>query len=323
MAVDSAGKGRLKVPWGPRSGPPHRCRITGETCTMRPPRPVEDAIRFGPLFARRSLVIGTAALAVAVLTGTATGLAAAHVAPTAHPRRVAPPAAATGPARGTASAPNASKADASSPGEFTTTANPVTLDPPVRVPPTKPVVVTIADNAAFGNAPPAVTSTVAAAAGPVGRGGARRDRHRVGPPVRPAAATIYDGATQIFLGVTPEPTPAGITWHVQKDITGYLPILQRHPDVLHLRGQLPVQHRHRYPDDHREAAVLPGGGRVRAGAHRRAWPRPRWPATPSTRRARHRQPRARACRPGRAGGARGRQATTSTRSTPGRRCRPR
>jgi hypothetical protein len=37
---------------------------------------------------------------------------------------------------------------------------------------------------------------------------------------------VYDGATQIFLGVTPEPTAAGITWHVQKDVTGYLPILE-------------------------------------------------------------------------------------------------
>ncbi|MGH3169772.1 MAG: peptide-N4-asparagine amidase, partial [Trebonia sp.] len=36
---------------------------------------------------------------------------------------------------------------------------------------------------------------------------------------------VYDGATQIFLGVTPEPTAAGITWHVQKDVTGYLPIM--------------------------------------------------------------------------------------------------
>jgi hypothetical protein len=196
----------------------------GKTGTMRQPRLVEDAMRFGPLFARRSLVIGTAALAVAALTGTATGLAAAHVAPAAHPRRVAPPAAATGPARGAVSAPNASKAGASSPGEFTTTANPVTLDAPVRVPPTKPVVVTIADNAAFGNGPPPATSTAQL---PQGRWaevvldvtgtetGRQFDR----------LCEIFDGPTQIFLGVTPEPTPAGITWHVQKDITGYLPIL--------------------------------------------------------------------------------------------------
>ncbi|HEY7147083.1 MAG TPA: peptide-N4-asparagine amidase [Streptosporangiaceae bacterium] len=181
-------------------------------------------MRFGPLSARRSVVIGTAALAVAALTGTATGLAAAHVA-AAHPRRVAPPgAAAAGQARGTVSAPNASKADDSSPGEFTTTANPVTLDPPVQVPPTKPVVVTIADNAAFGNGPPPATST------------AKLPQGRWAQVVLDVTGTetgrqfdrlceIFDGPTQIFLGVTPEPTPAGITWHVQKDITGYLPIL--------------------------------------------------------------------------------------------------
>lgn len=181
-------------------------------------------MRFGPLFARRSLVIGTAAVAVATLTGTATGLAAAHVSAAAHPRRVAPPAAATGTARARVSAPNASKADAGSPGEFTTTANPVTLDPPVRVPPTKPVVVTIADNAAFGNGPPPATSTATLPKGQWAEvvldvtgteTGRQFDR----------LCEIFDGPTQIFLGVTPEPTPAGITWHVQKDITGYLPIL--------------------------------------------------------------------------------------------------
>jgi hypothetical protein len=87
------------------------------------------------------------------------------------------------------------------------------------------VVVTIADNASFGNAPPPATSTVPL---PSGRWatvvlditgseqGRQFDR----------LLNVYDGATQIFLGVTPEPTTAGITWHVQKDITGYLPILR-------------------------------------------------------------------------------------------------
>jgi hypothetical protein len=36
---------------------------------------------------------------------------------------------------------------------------------------------------------------------------------------------VWAGATQIFAGVTPEPTRAGIRWSVQKDVTAYLPVL--------------------------------------------------------------------------------------------------
>jgi hypothetical protein len=116
-------------------------------------------------------------------------------------------------------------AAASSPGEFSATADPVTLDPPVEVPPTRPAVVTIADQAPFGNAPPAATATVALPSGQWAKvvlditgseQGRQYDR----------LLNVYDGAIQVFLGVTPEPTAAGITWHVQKDVTGYLPILR-------------------------------------------------------------------------------------------------
>ncbi|HUN34340.1 MAG TPA: peptide-N4-asparagine amidase [Trebonia sp.] len=110
------------------------------------------------------------------------------------------------------------------PPEFTTTADPVSLDAPVRVPPTRPTVVTIADNAPFGNAPSPSTDTVALPNGHwstvvMSITGTEKGRQY------DRLAEVYDGPTQIFLGVTPEPTPAGITWHVQKDITGYLPIL--------------------------------------------------------------------------------------------------
>ena len=123
-------------------------------------------------------------------------------------------------AAGTRAAANASTA----PSEFSTTANPVSLDAPVRVPHTRPVVVTVADNAQFGNGPAPYQSTVSLPKGDWSmvvldvtgtETGRQYDR----------LAEVYDGATQIFLGVTPEPTPAGITWHVQKDITGYLPLL--------------------------------------------------------------------------------------------------
>jgi hypothetical protein len=175
---------------------------------------------------RRWLAVSTAAVVIfgsgAALGGGALALASASGG-SGHARRVQPPAA--GAAAGLKAAARAGASGASSPAEFSTTANPVTLDPPVRVPPTKPVVVTIADNASFGNAPPPATSTVPL---PSGRWatvvlditgseqGRQYDR----------LLDVYDGATQIFLGVTPEPTAAGITWHVQKDITGYLPILR-------------------------------------------------------------------------------------------------
>jgi Peptide N-acetyl-beta-D-glucosaminyl asparaginase amidase A len=178
-------------------------------------RPVRRIRKWLLVFAAAGLVIGGGANAFA-----SSGLSA-------HPRRVQPPAAGAA-GKQPASAQAGSKAAASgatSPNEFSTTANPVTLDPPVAVPPTRPVVVTIADNASFGNAPPPATSTVTLPSGPWAKvvlditgteQGRQYDR----------LLNVYDGATQIFLGVTPEPTTAGITWHLQKDITGYLPILR-------------------------------------------------------------------------------------------------
>jgi hypothetical protein len=176
-------------------------------------------MRLVSLTARRPVVIGVAALMVGALGGSISAVAATgHGAGPDHPRRVAPAVAGVARAAGTRAS------GAATPGEFTTTANPVALDAPVRVPPTAPVVVTIADHAAFGNGPPPATSTV------------RLPQGRWAEVVLDVTGTetgrqydrlleIFDGASQIFLGVTPEPTPAGITWHAQKDITGYLPIL--------------------------------------------------------------------------------------------------
>lgn len=169
---------------------------------------------------RRWLAVSVAA--VVLFGGGASALAASGG--NAHARRVQPPAAGAPRAVAKAGA-QAAASGASSPAEFTTTGNPVTLDPPVKVPPTKPVVVTIADNASFGNAPPPAKSTVALPSGQWAtvvlditgsEQGRQFDR----------LLNVYDGATQIFLGVTPEPTAAGITWHVRKDVTGYLPILR-------------------------------------------------------------------------------------------------
>jgi len=173
-----------------------------------------------------------AALGVAALLASAVGVAGATGA-YGHdsPHRVAPLAVGRGPEHASTDATRHSMAAASDSAteaaqapEFQTTANPTTLDPPVVTPPTHPTVVTVVKNAAFGNGPPPAMSTVDL---PTGRWstvvlsitgtekGTQYDR----------LLEVFDGPTEIFLGVTPEPTPAGITWHVEKNVTGYLPIL--------------------------------------------------------------------------------------------------
>jgi hypothetical protein len=162
---------------------------------------------------RRVPVIAAAVMLLLALSGAVTALAASSHG-RAGPHRVAPPGAAgSGPAV------------AAGPGEFSHTANPITLDQPLQVPPVKPVVVTIADHAAFGNAPPPAVTTATLPRGHWAEvvldvtgteSGRQYDR----------LCEVFAGASQIFLGVTPEPTPAGITWHVQKNVTGYLPLLQ-------------------------------------------------------------------------------------------------
>ena len=132
---------------------------------------------------------------------------------------------ASGGSTGSGGSVGATSATPSNQPEFSTVDNPTSLDPPVRVPSTRPVVVTIANHAPFGDGPPpAVTTTTL----PKGRWaevvldvtgtekGVQYDR----------LCEIFAGPSEIFLGVTPEPTAAGITWHVQKDVTGYLPLLQ-------------------------------------------------------------------------------------------------
>jgi hypothetical protein len=152
--------------------------------------------------------LAVSAAALAVLGGGVSAVAASSGAHP-HPHRVTP----LGTARISASR-----------DEFGTTGNPITLDQPVAVPSTRPVTVTIANNAAFGNAPAPYTSTETLPSGHWSKvvldvtgteQGRQYDR----------LCNIDVGAEQIFLGVTPEPTPTGITWHVTKDVTGYLPLL--------------------------------------------------------------------------------------------------
>jgi hypothetical protein len=168
--------------------------------------------------ARKLPAAAVAALVFVSLTGAATAVAAAHPGH-AGPRRVAPPA---GLAHAASRYGAAGHGRAGGPA--TTAASQLTLDPPLQSPHTRPVVVTIADNAAFGNAPPPVTTTVTLPRGHWAQvvldvtgteSGRQFDR----------LCEIFAGPSEIFLGVTPEPTPTGITWHVRKDITGYLPLL--------------------------------------------------------------------------------------------------
>ena len=163
--------------------------------------------------ARNVPAAAVAALVLVLGAGAATSVAATHPGH-AGPRRVAP---LTGLARIAGGHGRAA-------GPTTTTASPMSLDPPVQSPHTRPVIVTIANKASFGNGTPPVTNTVQL---PRGRwaqvvlditgteSGRQFDR----------LCEIFAGSSEIFLGVTPEPTPTGITWHVRKDITGYLPLL--------------------------------------------------------------------------------------------------
>jgi hypothetical protein len=93
----------------------------------------------------------------------------------------------------------------SGPSEFSTTADPVSLDAPVRVSRTRPTIVTVADDAQFGNAPSSYADTLSLPRGnwsavimditgttardPEADPGLQPPRRRVGPPDLEAAAS--------------------------------------------------------------------------------------------------------------------------------------
>lgn len=119
-------------------------------------------------------------------------------------------------------APSDSGAHAST--NLTGSTNPVAFGEPVVLPSTRPTTISILTNQAFGNAPAPVPSTVNLPAGHWQKAiltitgtqqGRQFDR----------LLLIWVGNSQIFTGVTPEPTQAGIAWTVQKDVTAYLPLL--------------------------------------------------------------------------------------------------
>ena len=103
-------------------------------------------------------------------------------------------------------------------------ANPIAFGEPLVLPSTRPTTVPILTDQSFGNAPPPAQSTVRIPAGHWQKAiltitgkqqGRQFDR----------LLLIWAANTQIFTGVTPEPTQAGISWTVQKDVTSYLPLL--------------------------------------------------------------------------------------------------
>lgn len=107
--------------------------------------------------------------------------------------------------------------------QFTTTANPISIGPPVQVPHLKPIVVPIVQNHGF-HSPTAATSTITLPKGHWSEvvltvTGSQRGRQY------DRLCQIWAGNTQIFNGVTPEPTAQGITWTATKDVTQYLPVL--------------------------------------------------------------------------------------------------
>lgn len=115
-------------------------------------------------------------------------------------------------------------ANTSASTNLTGSTNPIAFDEPVVLPSTRPTTISILTNQAFGNAPAPAQSTVSLPTGHWQKAfltitgtqqGRQFDR----------LLLIWAGNTQIFTGVTPEPTQAGISWSVQKDVTDYLPLL--------------------------------------------------------------------------------------------------
>jgi peptide N-acetyl-beta-D-glucosaminyl asparaginase amidase A len=103
-------------------------------------------------------------------------------------------------------------------------ANPIAFGIPVVIPASHPTTITILQKQAFGNDPPPAQSTVTL---PTGQwksviltiSGTQQGRQF------DRLMLMWAANTQIFAGVTPEPTQDGIAWKLQKDVTAYLPLL--------------------------------------------------------------------------------------------------
>jgi len=109
--------------------------------------------------------------------------------------------------------------------QFSKTDNPISIGVPLSIPSTKPTIVNVLHKEKFGNAVPPVKSEVKLPSSKWGKviltiTGTQKGRQY------DRLFQIWAGSSQIFVGVTPEPTKDGIEWKIQKDVTEYLPILQ-------------------------------------------------------------------------------------------------
>ncbi len=108
--------------------------------------------------------------------------------------------------------------------QFMVTQNPTQLEVPTALLNVKPIVVQLFKDVPFANAPkPAVVSVNL----PQGKwskivleiNGTQKGRQfdRI--------MEIMEDGIELFVGITPEPTKKGITWHITKDITQFMPLL--------------------------------------------------------------------------------------------------
>lgn len=111
-------------------------------------------------------------------------------------------------------------------GEGTSYQNPVTADRPVPVPPTPSCTVTLASDYVTNTASGAPQDYHGTFTPPAGCPGpwAKVVLHWTGQEAGrqyDRAGSITLGGAEIFFTSTPEPDPAGITWHAEKDVTEY------------------------------------------------------------------------------------------------------
>jgi hypothetical protein len=129
---------------------------------------------------------------------------------------------------------------------------------PVQVPATQPVVVTVLNDQLFANANN-VSTPVNLPQGNWSKvvltihgtqHGVQYDR----------LMQVWAGDTQIFTGVTPEPTQAGISWTVQKNITRYLPVLMGQTTMTNEIDNYPSSVYNGIPDVSETLAFYPAAG---------------------------------------------------------------
>jgi hypothetical protein len=168
--------------------------------------------------------------------------------------------------------------------------NPVTALPPVSRPPTPHCAVTVMQND-FGNtiSSPPWTGTVTPPAdcpGPWNKvvldwsgsvQGRQYDR----------LAGVWIGGAEVLRTSTPEPTAAGISWHLEKDVSSFIPLLRTaqplavslanvvnstYTGVYHMTLTLTYyQADHRYPAAHTADQVLPLSDDPSGAAGRTGW----------------------------------------------------